>query len=690
MKLITNSFKTHMAKQFVESLDEPQNTIYYVGAHRSTRFPTEPSSVPDPGTSIEDTFYNLYDELIFGKHVTTEDVTHMIRNIPWTANTVYDMYDSVMTDPEEKNFYVVSPEAGSYHVFKCLNNNDGAASTYPPLRSQTEPEDEFYVTSDNYQWKFMYSITPSQYQKFATNAYVPLFANTEVASYAVNGSIDTIVIENAGSRYRSYAAGSIAEAAIGGNTQIFAIESSTMTLSSNANFYDNCSIYIDNGAGDGEIRTILDYYSTGGQRRIVVDRPFDTIPTRNSEFKIAPRVIISGDGQNASARAEVNSNGAITDVIIINRGSNYTFADIAVVGNTGSTSASTTSAKLRAIISPPGGHGSDPINELYANRVGISIDFDKSEANTIPVVNDYRKFTLIKDPLFDKADFVMTSAATGFTAGELVTQVSTGAIGKVVGRESTTLTLSNIRGFFVVSSNTSDANTGITGLSSDYVSYITSIDKSTFETFDQRKIYQIEVTNTGVPIGTGFITDEVVVQTGLNSIESPIVQLTLSGSGSAYAFVDGETITGNTSGSTATVTSRFDKVLTIMDMTGFFSVGEAVVGSTSGASRVITNYDNSFSATAVATIHEVGTYANGTGFAALTNVNGEFLTSDLLTNTINTFKGQTSQAIATVKDPDTSRNKLVDGSGEIMYVENFAAITRDADQTERVKLIIEF
>jgi hypothetical protein len=78
------------------------------------------------------------------------------------------------------------------------------------------------------------------------------------------------------------------------------------------------------------------------------------------------------------------------------------------------------------------------------------------------------------------------------------------------------------------------------------------------------------------------------------------------------------------------------------------------------------------------------------GTIALTGVNGTFLLSDANTNTINSFKGQTSQSVASLTDIDESRNKLVDGSGEFMYVENFVPIDRDESQTERIKLVIEF
>lgn len=693
MKLITNKFRTHSAKQFVESLTEPQNTIYYLGAHRSTRFPND-SLPPSPVNSVSAAHYEMYDELVFGKHILGEDVVHMIRNIQWISGTVYDMYDPQTPDLESLDFYVISQEASEYHVFKCLNNNGGVASTSQPKRSETSPDDDFYVTADGYQWKYMYTITPSQWLKFATNDYAPVFVNADVTANSVPGSIDTIVVENGGSSYRSYATGNIKDSALGGDPLYYTLESSDMTLSANDSFYENCSIYIDSGPGDGEIRTIIDYFTTGGERTIVIDHPFKTTLSRTSTFIIAPRVFIGGDGSNAKARAVVNTdNGSISSIEIINRGSDYTFTSVEVVGNTGTTAvATTTSAVARAIISPPNGHGGDIFNELYANKVGISVTFVGDEGSTIPVENDYRKISLIKDPLFKDGDLELTTtvASTGLQVGEVINQDSTGAYATITGLSANTVSVTNIRGFFetsVVGAN----NTLIVGNNAGGVGAITSIDRS-FETFDQRDIYQVEILDAGLPVYGGFIEDETVIQSGLSqTLATNVIKLRLEGVDTAYAFVDGETVSQNNSPITATgiVVARYTNILTIASPTSYFTVNNEVIGLTSGASSVVADYDNTLDATAVAIVHE--TNITGTiGTIAVTGGHSAFLLTDDDTNTINSFKGQTSQAIASLTGIDSSKNKLVDGSGEIMYVENFTPITRDADQTERIKLVIEF
>ncbi len=703
MKLLTSNFKTSIVKSFIEKIAEPES-YSFLGAHRSTKFQND-SSPPALTTDVRSTHYQLHDELIFGKIISINDVRPMIRNVPWTEGTVYEMYDTDTPDLDQKNFYVVSYESGEYHLFKCLNNNGGAQSTEQPKRSETNPDDTYYRTNDGYEWKYMFTVTPSEYLKFATPSYFPVFINPDVTANAVSGSLDTIIVEDPGLSYRNFATGVFKESGLGGDPLIFSIESNSSEnpLSADDFFYENSAIYIDNGPGDGEIRTIVDYFVQGGEKIVVLDSPFETVPDRTSSFIISPKVYISGDGKNAKARAVVNANtGSVSEIIIINRGSDYTYANIEVVGNTGTSAVTSVSTVVaRAMIAPPKGHGADPVNELYATRLGIGMTFAGTESDTIPAVNDYRKISVVRNPLFKIANLTLTAPATGIGVTDVIYQPSTGARGVVSTVSANTVTVQSIFGFF--EGSTKDpantelyiASTGITLFNdkTTVLGYIGSIDRS-FNTFDQRNIYQVEVTDDG-PLNTGFVEDEIVVQSGLNkTLLVDLIKLTLDSVDAAYKFTDGETVTQTTETNTVsgTVIGRVGNVLTLSAPTSYFSVNNAIVGVTSGETAVVTNYDNTFDATATGAIHEVDLTSGttGTGTIALTNVNGTFTLSDAETNTINSFKGQTSQAVAKLNGIDTSNTKIVDGSGEFIYVENFVPITRDPDQTERIKLIIEF
>jgi hypothetical protein len=58
-------------------------------------------------------------------------------------------------------------------------------------------------------------------------------------------------------------------------------------------------------------------------------------------------------------------------------------------------------ALLEPIISPREGHGGNPIQELFANKVCIGIRYNQTESGTIPLENDFRQIGIIKNPLFD-------------------------------------------------------------------------------------------------------------------------------------------------------------------------------------------------------------------------------------------------------------------------------------------------
>lgn len=424
-KLVTQQMKTHIAKQFIESLDESANTIYYTFTARSHGFEDD-DNPPDPGTSLTNTFYDIYDEILFGKRIQPSDARHMIVNNMWESGTVYDIYDDQDQTLSEKSFFVVASEGVNYYVFKCLSNNGGVESTYKPLYSQTDPTDEVYITNDGYHWKYMYTITAAEYSKFATENYVPLLPDISVTNAAIPGSINELKITNPGVGYNAYANGTILESAVNGNTLTYHLTSETSTLSANAEFYLGSTFYIRQGTGEGQAVRIARYLVSQGTRTVLLDEPLNPLPDTNSVWEIAPRVSITGDGTGFKAITTVDpTSNSISTVEIVDSGVNYTYADLTISGNTGYLDAEdnpilNASAELRPIISPPGGHGSDIINELYANKIGISTSFAGTENDTIPISNDYRKIGIIKDPLFANTEITIDTQATNFIDGETI------------------------------------------------------------------------------------------------------------------------------------------------------------------------------------------------------------------------------------------------------------------------------
>ena len=105
-------------------------------------------------------------------------------------------------------------------------------------------------------------------------------------------------------------------------------------------------------------------------------------------------ITIDGDGSGAALKANV-SGGKVVDIIIQNRGQNYTRANLSFTDVSGGIG---TGAEAAVTLSPQNGHGYDPIEELYANTIIFNVDFEGSESGVFPVDNEYREVTLLKNP----------------------------------------------------------------------------------------------------------------------------------------------------------------------------------------------------------------------------------------------------------------------------------------------------
>ena len=812
-KKVTKQFNVHNAKQFVESLDETANSIYYVFAARHTPWSND-STPPDPTDSVDDTFYHVYENMIFGKKVNVADIRHMINNYEWTSGTVYAQYDNTDGTLPDKQFYVVVPESGSYSVFKCLSNNKGVPSTQSPSLTETSPDDEVYITTgDGYQWKYMYSITNDQYNKFATADKIPVVVNQDVVDNAVDGAIDVIEVIEGGSRYFSVANGVIKVPNVAGNNkiheleslvsanvttsnvsgtftvervdllgrwsngdlynsnsqpnlsnniangvvvqanstflrvtdiagnffgqtsnvvvlgqssnaraQISSVSSTTSSLSSNTDFYKGSTIYISAGSGAGQSRVISEYIVTGSARRVLVASPFTTDIDSTSRFEIGPRLSITGDGSGLEAIATVNTvTYAVDKVQVVNRGSGYSWAEALVYGNTGIVEDGETlqanNANVRVIIGPRGGHGADVVSELNATTVGISVDFANTENGNISVENDFRQFGVVKDPLFANVSLAVsnvlsntgvTGSGTSFGIGDTLYQnktydrVGIGTANVVIANTSGTFEVENVQfcGKFA-NGNLYDANND-PNTSNNFANAIIISSNSTFlQIVDMDSQYDSYVSNTvllGTDSGATAQITSISANTPVITVSGAYGTVTKREVGIVYlSNVYGQFVStsGNTTlkiADSANTTAEVGSVLTNPGRlnSNFNSFDQRLVltGFTYSALTYSFQQDEIViqdSTDATARIQYIN---SDTGICALTVVKGNWLASDTVSGTYYRFRGQSSGAVGYF----TGRieKDIVDYSGDILYVENIQPVTRDNEQTERIKLMIDF
>ena len=472
--LVTNKFRIHNAKQFIEAFDEVSftsgaavtdssgllNSNMYLFIGKVTGW-SDDASPPSPTDSVANTHYENWRDMIAAKKITSTDVSHVIPRKNWTNNTNYFAYTDTTATLFSQDFYVMTSD---YNVYKCLSNSDTNSSGTTASTSTTKPTGTgtaIISTADGYKWKFMYQIPASDALKFVTPNYIPVdkvrrsngyLANTydsapgqvqfdvETAAAAAgggNGAIEVVHLTTRGLQYL----GEVGNVSAVTNT-------TTVTITGTSLAADDCivnnDIYFTSGDASGEGGTITDY---NGTTKVVTFTPAITAPSATDGYAIGPKVVISGDGQGANVRCTTNSTGGINATAIIAGGNNYSNASISIISNASQSNSFNPSptAVLTPIIGPKGGHGSDAVDELGGFFTLINSRLEYSESNNFTTDNDFRKVGLLAQPKFSNGDFANTSVVdqataavvsswngTAFSVDELVTGATSGATGRVV------------------------------------------------------------------------------------------------------------------------------------------------------------------------------------------------------------------------------------------------------------------
>jgi len=437
--LVTSHFRIHNAIQFLESFSETNPNIYYLFAGKSYAYAND-ATPPTPVDSYDSTYYDFWRDIIGLKRIQVSDVTHCIPRFNWTANTVYTQYTSNNASLSGSPFYVMTSQD---NVYKCIDNNFGANSTVVPTGTSTS----IISTADNYRWKFLYTVSAGEKNKFLTNQFIPvknISANDSSAQWivqqaAANGSIEHIQITANGSGYLS-------------TSNVFSsISNSTVfILGSNAigtdDAYVGSSIMITSGKGSGlggSLRKIINY--VGVTRSLTVNTAFTITPNTTSTYSVSPTVIISGDSgttetKRATAWVSNTVGGQVRKISMIRVGVNYSSANVVISANTSRGSG----AKAIPIISPVRGHGSSPVNELFGKYMMMNIQLKGAESNTLPTNNDIRTIGIIRDPLLrngsaantsviDQTHRITVNVVSGdFTTDEVIRGNQSGAKGRLV------------------------------------------------------------------------------------------------------------------------------------------------------------------------------------------------------------------------------------------------------------------
>ena len=396
------------------------------------------NSAPDVANNdYETTFTNDW-LMLFGKKLKTADVVPFIKKNIWTSNTRYDRYDNTSnTLYYDNNYYVIttaSETGGYYHIYKCIDNNGNTVSTVNPSTIGTPTQAYTFETSDHYNWRYISSISSSNWDKFSSTDYVPVYANSIIVSSAnAYAGVEVLVISNSGNGYNAYTDG-IVQSII--NTTVIQIQSNA---SSSASFYTNSGIYIYNTISTtSQLMGIAGYTVNALGNWITLDTPANTsnMPSGSTQYKISPRVKFYSDGTEPQAYTNINTtSNSIGSIILLDIGADITWCNVEIQSAYGS------GANVYAIAPPPGGHGSDPYSELNVKGLVLGFNFSNTESGTIPTANlVYNKIGIIKNPYAISANIStgIVSKGSAYTANtfdnllKVTTTYTTAVVGETI------------------------------------------------------------------------------------------------------------------------------------------------------------------------------------------------------------------------------------------------------------------
>ena len=478
MALVTDNFRIYAAESFRNTLTATNKVYMFVGRAKTWGS----SDVPPTGEPIDSFEYarTSYGDSVAFKRVDVSDTALVIPRVDWVDPTkttggvgrTYSMYkpDYAPTKTTangssrlyDSNFYVMNSD---FNVYKCLYN--GQTPEFPRGRpSLVEPtgtSTTIIETSDSpgvysYRWKYLYTIDADNILKFVTTEFIPVLSSSLVQSAANSGSVDTVVIENAGSGYNN---GTFTNVPIRGD---YNINSGTQAL---------CTVVVVSGS----ISSVTITQAGSGYSFASID---------------VSLISNIGSGQNAALDVILPPNGG------------HGFDSVRELGAYRLMFASkleTTSAFV------------DFPNDLTYRRVGLVLN--PTDYNTTTVCSQNTR-SAVKALIFPQSGAGTPSGT--FVAGETITQTTTNAKGLVVSYDSTTKVLKyyqdstdgTVNGNVIPFSGSNQ----ITGSTNSY----TATPDSTFGT-SQVPLSQITIGVSVYELGLSFVTGYANEEIELNSGE---------------------------------------------------------------------------------------------------------------------------------------------------------------------------
>jgi hypothetical protein len=398
--IITNRIKKAIADSIYDDIFSRRNYYYYYFAK-----PNSPSSLDANPLLTREYEQSVRSNIVAAKRIYASDVAYVIPRINWVSGNSYDkttILENGYVDPVSGPKYYVYDEI-NYRVYKCIDNNNGSASTVRP--TGTSPYN--FTTADGYTWRYMYTIPKSLRNKFLTSSYLPVF-NSLLKRYYSDGGLNDFKIVKSGSGYVQ----ATTTLTVTGDGEgallepvIYSGQLGDIIIKNPGRDYTYANVTINSSTGSGaEVTVDLTVGDLDSDQALVelltTQGTVDSIDvtTVGTEYFTGTTVRIIGDGTGATASPIIGVDNRIQRISVTSSGSGYTWASIIVTPPSNpprSSSAVDLVAKVN--VSPFVGHGRNAIEELSATSLMFVSNVYNDRLSDFDVVSTYQQHGLLKN-----------------------------------------------------------------------------------------------------------------------------------------------------------------------------------------------------------------------------------------------------------------------------------------------------
>ena len=369
---------------------------------------------------------------------------------------------------------------------------------------------------------------------------------------------------------------------------------------------------------------------------INADRTVTNVPIRGDGTGGLCTVTIGGSGGS--------SGGQVTAVAVTANGSGYTHANIIAVDiieqhdiQQSDALTFSTDPVLEAIIGPDGGHGSNPARELGGHFCLMDVKLQQTEAYDFSVVNDFRQLGIVRNPY----SYATASNFTGSTA-----------------RQTYAIKFASNSGTFTVDEKVSQT------IAAAAIGSITSSANGQVITVNTSAVHKLATGQMVKVTGGAFAGSGSATTNGHEGTH----HITVS---------DTDTFTYNIA-STRAVDASATATLGSGAYTTF--APQAVVVEYDATNNILFYIQNSYDNQGTDS-----TYKQNIPFSGDSTITGATSSATGVPDTSNSSTYNNTVFVSGYSNPEMQPD-----SGDVIYVENRKPISRASDQTEDVKLVVEF